>query len=323
METSVGFEVAALVVIVGILLFDVIRSIRHPHIPSHKQSLAAIGIFAGLAVIFGGILWALYGMHPAVEFYSGWLTEYSLSIDNLFVFMIIIGNFKVPKKYQKEALGAGIIIALICRAVFIALGAELVKRFEWIFFLFGAFLVYTAIKLLVDQEGDDEYEENFIVKLFHKTLPMAEKFDKGKLRTVVAGKKLWTPMLMVIVSLGVTDLFFAFDSIPAIFGLTKDPFIVFTTNVFALMGLQQLYFLLGGLVEKLEFLPLGLAIILAFIGFKLVAEAGYDYGAHWLPEIGNLTSLAVIIITIATTAGASVLKIKRDERRQARRLNKL
>ncbi|MDR0950168.1 MAG: TerC/Alx family metal homeostasis membrane protein [Candidatus Ancillula sp.] len=322
METSIYFEIISLVVLVLLLLFGVIRGIRKPHVPSNKESIFAVIFYAILALIFGGVIWWLYGMHPAVEFYSGWLTEYSLSVDNLFVFILIIAKFKVPKKLQKEALGVGIIIALVCRAIFIVIGGAVVARFTWIFYLFGAFLIYTAAKILVDRESEDEYEENFIVRFFHKVIPMSSRYNGTKLRIPDkndASISRWTPMLIVFISLGVTDLFFAFDSIPAIFGLTKDPFIVFATNLFALMGLQQLYFLLGGLVEKLQFLPIGLAIILAFIGVKLIFEALHGSGFTWAPEVPNLVSLMVIIIVIGVTSAASVMKIRQDERRAKRR----
>jgi tellurite resistance protein TerC len=229
--------------------------------------------------------------------------------------VIILSNFRVPRRLQKEALGVGILIALVLRGIFIAIGGAIVQTFTWVFYIFGAYLIYTAAKLLVDRESDDEYHENLFVRIFRKFLPLGDKFDEGKIRTVDAktGKKIFTPMMLVFISLGFTDLMFAFDSIPAIFGLTKDPFIVFTTNIFALMGLQQLYFLLGGLIDKLYFLPLGLSIVLAFIGVKLILEALHGSGVPNIPEVGTVPSLMAILITISFTAIASVLKIKRDE----------
>jgi tellurite resistance protein TerC len=274
--------------------------------------------YAALALAFGGIIWAIYGHIPASEFYSGWLTEYSLSIDNLFVFVLILTNFAVPKKLQKYALGVGIIIALVFRAVFIFIGAAVIEQFSWVFYFFGAFLIYTAINLLISQDSEEEYQDGFIVRRLRKVLKTSTKYNDTKLRVKdpKTGTMLWTPLLIVFISLGATDLFFAFDSIPAIFGLTKDPFIVLSANIFALMGLQQLYFLLGSLVKKLKYLPLGLAIVLAFIGVKLIFEALHSSGIEWAPEIETLPSLMVILITVSFTAAASVLKIRRDARRE-------
>jgi tellurite resistance protein TerC len=317
LETSLGFEVGSLVLLSLILIVDVIYNIKNPKEPSTKQSIIFVTLYALLAVVFGSLIYLLYGHDPSIEFFSGWLTEYSLSVDNLFVFVLILSNFKVPKHLHKEALGVGVLIALVMRGVFIVVGAAIVERFSWVFYIFGAFLIYTAIKILVDQEGSEEYHENLIVRFFHTIIPMSTRYNGTKLRIPDKNDPKimrWTPVLIVFISLGVTDLFFAFDSIPAIFGLTKDPFIVFTANIFALMGLQQLYFLLGQLVEKLQFLPLGLAIILAFIGVKLIFEAFHSTGFEWAPEVPNAVSLLVIVITISTTASASVLKMRRDER---------
>ncbi|GHT81275.1 tellurium resistance protein TerC [Actinomycetota bacterium] len=328
METSVLFEVVSLLVLLIILFVDVIHSFVKPEPPKNKTAIIHVVFYIVLAAIFGGIIWFTYGYAPATEFYSGYLTEFSLSIDNLFVFVLIINNFKVPQTLQKQALGVGIIIALVLRAIFIWIGGAVIEQFGWVFYIFGAFLIYTAINLLVSQESSDEYHENMLVRFFHKVLPMTDQYEGNKVihKSVdksgnKAAKVVFTPLLIVFVSLGVTDLFFAFDSIPAIFGLTKDPFIVLVANIFALMGLQQLYFLLGNMVNRLKFLPLGLAIVLAFIGVKLIFEAMHssveDFGwtgLEWVPEIDTLTSLLVIVITIGFTATASVIKIRRDDR---------
>ena len=209
----------------------------------------------------------------ATEFYAGWLTEYSLSVDNLFVFVIIMARFQVPRKFQQEALMIGIIIALVLRGIFILLGAVVIERFVWVFYIFGAFLIYTAINLVRHRGEDEDYEENAFIRRMRKVLPITQDYHGAKIRVSENGKKMWTPMIVVILALGTTDLIFALDSIPAIFGLTREPFIVFTANVFALMGLRQLYFLLGGLLKRLVYLSLGLAVILAFIGVKLIMEA--------------------------------------------------
>jgi tellurite resistance protein TerC len=245
------------------------------------------------------------------------VTEYSLSIDNLFVFIIIMARFSVPRKYQQEVLMVGIIIALILRGIFILLGAIVIEQFSWVFYIFGAFLLWTAYKQAKDDGGDEEEgAENPLIAKLRKVLPMSEKYDGTKLRTVVDGKRLFTPMLIVFITIGVTDLLFAVDSIPAIFGLTQSAFIVFTANVFALMGLRQLYFLLGGLMNQLVYLKHALSIILAFIGVKLifhamhVNELPFINGGHhieWAPEIPTFVSLAVILGTIVVAVVVSLL----------------
>lgn len=204
---------------------------------------AAYRVLCGHGVDLRRTYVVLRGIETGIEFYSGWLTEYSLSIDNLFVFVIIMSNFAVPKQLQKFVLSIGITIALVLRGVFILIGAAIISRFTWVFFLFGAFLIVTAIKLVTGGDEDEEYHENGLIRALRKVIKITDEYDGEKLRTVKNGAKYWTPMLIVFLTIGTTDVMFAFDSIPAIFGLTKDPFIVFTSNVFALLGLQQLYFL--------------------------------------------------------------------------------
>jgi len=284
--------------------------------------LACVDVFVVMALIFGGCIWFFAGSKPAIEFYSGWLTEYSLSIDNLFVFVIIMSNFAVPKQIQKYVLSIGITIALIFRGIFILIGAALISRFTWVFFLFGAFLIYTAVKLVLGGDEDEEYHENGIIRNLRKIIKITDDYDGEKLRTEKDGKSYWTPMLIVFLTIGTTDVMFAFDSIPAIFGLTKDPFIVFTSNVFALLGLQQLYFLLGALLDKLVYLPAGLSVVLGFIGVKLIMEALHGNtlpfinggeGVHWVPEVPTWLSLAVIVLAIGGASVASVIKMKSME----------
>lgn len=212
-------------------------------------------------------MWFFAGSKPAIEFYSGWLTEYSLSIDNLFVFVIIMSNFAVPKELQKFVLSVGITVALVlARHVHFGGRCHHLARFTWVFFLFGAFLIVTAIKLVAGGDEDEEYHENALIHALRKVIKITDEYDGEKLRTIKNGVKHWTPMLIVFLTIGTTDVMFAFDSIPAIFGLTKDPFIVFTSNVFALLGLQQLYFLLGELLDKPVYFLLGLSVVLGFIG---------------------------------------------------------
>jgi tellurite resistance protein TerC len=317
MGLSLEFEFVSIAVLFVILVADIVFSLKNPKELTNKSALVSVIGYAVLAIIFGGIIWFQFDHNVATQFYSGWLTEYSLSVDNLFVFVMILSSFKVPRKLQKEALGVGILIALVLRAIFIFVGAIVIEQFQWVFYIFGAFLIYTAVHLLVTQEEDDVYEENVIVRFFHKILPLSNEYNGTKMRIndKSTGTKLWTPMLIVFISLGVTDLFFAFDSIPAIFGLTTNPFIVLSANIFALMGLQKLYFLLGNAVGKLKFLPLGIAIVLAFIGVKLIFEALNSSGFDWAPEVGIIPSLSIIVITITLTVLASVLKIKHDKRK--------
>ena len=213
---------------------------RRPHIPSTAECLRWLGLYIGLGIAFGVALWTFAGHEHGVEFFAGWITEYSLSVDNLFVFLLIMARFYVPRELQQSVLTWGILIALVLRAVFIALGAAVIARYSWVFYVFGAFLIYTAIKLASTGEtDDDEYRESALVRWVSRVLPTTPDFHGTSLRAVVDGRRLWTPMLVVLISLGTTDLLFALDSIPAIFGLTDEPYIVFAANVFALLGLRQ------------------------------------------------------------------------------------
>ena len=310
------FEIVSMVVLTLILLADVLLIFKRPHIPSAKESTLWVLFYAGLAVAFGIIIWRLFGADKSTEFFAGWLTEYSLSIDNLFVFVIIMTRFAVPKKYQQEVLMVGVVLALILRGIFILVGAALIESFSAIFYIFGAFLLYTAWHQAFRSHDDEEETESKLIVWLRKRIEVSENYDGAKIRTVVNGKKMFTPMIVVFAAIAATDVMFAFDSIPAIFGITTDPFIVFTANVFALMGLRQLYFLLGGLLDKLEYLKYGIAFILAFIGFKLVAHAMHvnelpfiNGGKHieWAPEIETNVSLGVIVASIVVSAAVSII----------------
>jgi len=313
--------IVTVVVMVGILAVDVFVIGRRPHEPSMKEAGIAIGVFVGLAVLFGLGVWYVAGPKYAGEFYAGWLTEYSLSIDNLFIFVIIMAKLKVPRQLQQFALLVGIILALVFRGIFIALGAAAIAQFSWVFFLFGAFLVYTAVRLVIDYRKHDEHSEdspdNAVLRMVKRRFPSTDDFRGTKLTVKEQGKRLITPMLIVIIALGSTDLLFALDSIPAIYGLTQEPYLVFTANVFALMGLRQLYFLIGGLLRRLVYLSLGLSFILAFIGAKLIFHALHTYHlADWAPfggEVPIWLSLTVIIATLVITTVASLIKSRYDE----------
>ena len=315
------------VVTVSVLLVDVVIIGRRPHEPSMKEVSRHLAIYIGAAILFGIGVWVLAGGQYGGEFFAGWLTEYSLSVDNLFIFIIIMSKFAVPRQYQQTALMIGIVLALVMRGIFIAVGAAAIANFSWIFYLFGAFLVYTAIHLAKEgQEDEDEFEENRLIKLVERRFPATSEYHGVKLVVKENGKKLITPMLLVMLALGTTDLLFALDSIPAIYGLTSEPYLVFTANVFALMGLRQLYFLIGGLLKRLVYLSYGLAFLLAFIGVKLILEALHlnelpfiNGGEHveWAPEIPIWLSLTVIVGTLAVTAVASLAKTRRDSVRSA------
>ena len=317
------FEIISMVALTAILLADVLIIFKRPHVPSAKESALWVSFYALLALLFGLILWLAVDATKASEFVAGWLTEYSLSIDNLFVFVIIMSRFKVDKKYQQEVLMVGVVMALVLRGIFILVGAALIEQFSAIFYLFGAFLLYTAYHQAFRSHADEEETESKLITLLRKRIHVSENFDGAKIRTLVNGKKVFTPMIVVFAAIALTDVMFAFDSIPAIFGITTDPFIVFTANVFALMGLRQLYFLLGGLLDRLEYLKYGIAFILGFIGFKLVAHAMHvnelpfiNGGQHieWAPEISSNTSLVVIIASIAISAGVSVIASNRKKK---------
>ena len=308
---------------VAVLAFDVFIIGRRPHEPSMRECAIAIGIYTTLALLFGLWIWFDYGGRFAGEFYAGWLTEYSLSVDNLFVFIIIMSRFSVPRKYQQEALLIGIILALVFRGIFIALGAVAIETISWIFYIFGAFLIYTAWNLVRHKDGEhDDFKENRILRFAQRRLPATDEYDGIKLIVKRNGKRLITPMLIVMIALGSTDVLFALDSIPAIYGLTQEPYLVLTANVFALMGLRQLYFLLGGLLDRLVYLSVGLSVILAFIGVKLVLHALHENelpfingGEHVsVPEVPTWLSLVVIVVTLAVTAVASLAKNRRDDR---------
>jgi len=310
-----------IVVLLAVLALDVLVVGRRPHEPSTRESALAIGMFVGAALLFGvGVSW-LMGPQAGGQFIAGWLTEYSLSVDNLFIFLIIMSKLNVPRHLQQFALLVGIILALVFRGIFIALGAGLIKLFSGMFFLFGAFLIYTAINLAKDffeKDTEEEATDNVATRWVKRRLSFTKDFHGTKLRVEENGSRAWTPLFMVIVALGTADLLFALDSIPAIYGLTSEPYLVLTANIFALMGLRQLYFLLGNLLKKLVYLSLGLSVILAFIGVKLVLHAMHEYHLDtrlgFDGEISLALSLVVIMGTLALTTIASLIASGRSAR---------
>lgn len=326
MELSIPlwFEIGTYVGLGLILAFDIFLAFRRPHIPSTRESAMWIGFYVLLALAFAGALLLLGDAEHAGQFVAGWLTEYSLSIDNLFVFIIIMARFAVPRKYQQELLMVGIILALVFRGIFIVIGAVVIEQWSWVFYIFGLFLIYTAANQAFTNHDDEAETENKLIGFLRRRIPITDTFDGAKLRTTIDGRRVFTPVIIVLIALGTTDLVFALDSIPAIFGITQEPFLVFTANVFALMGLRQLYFLLGDLVEKLVYLKYGIAAILAFIGVKLFFHALHENelffinGGHpveWAPEIDTFVSLGVIVACMAVAVVASLIKIRIDRAR--------
>ncbi|MFC8088613.1 TerC family protein [Streptomyces sp. NPDC057301] len=292
---------------------------RKPHDVSIREAGTWTIVWVVLACLFGLGLFVHGGGGPTGEFFAGYITEKSLSVDNLFVFVLIMGKFAVPSQYQQRVLMVGVIVALVLRAGFIAAGAAIISAFSWVFYLFGAFLIWTAWKLIQDarkEEHEEEYEESKLLKAVEKRFGVADRYHGTKLFITENGKRVMTPMLVVMLAIGSTDVLFALDSIPAIYGLTQDPYIVFTANAFALMGLRQLYFLIGGLLKKLVHLSYGLSIILGFIGVKLVLHALHESGVH-VPEISIPFSLGFIVLVLAITTVTSLRASKKQEQEQA------
>ncbi|MGL5809242.1 MAG: TerC family protein [Nocardioides sp.] len=318
MDVSTTVWWVTVLVTVGVLLVDVLVIGRRPHEPSMRECAVYLTGYVSAAVLFGIGVVVFSGGQYGAEFFAGWLTEYSLSVDNLFIFIIIMSKFAVPRPYQQTALLIGIVLALVLRGIFIAVGAAAIKEFSWVFYLFGAFLVYTAIHLAMEANDEDaQYDEPKLIALLRRRFPISEHWHGVKLTVRENGRRALTPMFLVIMALGVTDLLFALDSIPAIYGLTEQPYLVFTANVFALMGLRQLYFLIGGLLQRLVYLSYGLSFLLFFIGVKLILHAMHENelpfinsGEHitWAPEIPIWLSLSVIIGTLVITAVASLAR---------------
>lgn len=321
--------IATISLIVVMLVVDFVGHARTPHAPTLKESAWWSAAYVLLAVIFGGFVWWGLGGEAGQQYFAGYITEKSLSVDNLFVFVLIMAAFKVPRIYQQKVLLIGIIIALIMRVIFILLGAALVENFSFIFYIFGAFLLYTAWVQLRhnSDDDDDEYEEGRFMRAVRKVLPTTDTYVEDKMFVRRNGKLFVTPMLMVMIAIGSADLLFAVDSIPAIFGLTQSVFLIVAANAFSLLGLRQLYFLIDGLLDKLVYLHYGLAAILAFIGAKLVIHAMHtnelpfiNGGEHItiIPEVPISVSLVVILAILAiTTVTSLTIGNRRAERAAA------
>lgn len=313
--------------IAGLLLFDFIFHVRKAHIPTLAEAARWSAAYVGIAVLFGVGLWLLAGPQPGAEYFAGYLTEKALSVDNLFVFLVIMSSFKVPRADQQKVLLVGITFALIARTGFILVGAALINRFAWVFYLFGIILMVTAGNLLRKESSDEHADDadNIMVRLARKVLHTSDTYDGDRLFTRIDGKRVMTPMLLVMVAIGGTDLLFALDSVPAIFGLTQDVFLVFTATAFSLLGLRQLYFLIEGLLDRLIYLGYGLAAILAFIGVKLFLHALHDNNVPFINsgepvdvvEVSIGMSLAVILGVLTITVVASLLSPRGRAQNQA------
>ncbi|WP_436533763.1 TerC/Alx family metal homeostasis membrane protein [Actinoplanes sp. HUAS TT8] len=322
MEVTGSLWTVTLVALGALVLFDLVLVSRRPHEPSIRECALWVTGYVALALLFAVFLGLHFDGAAAGQYLAGWLTEYSLSVDNLFVFVIIMSRFRIERRYQQKVLLVGILLSLLLRGLFIALGAAAISRFTWVFYIFGAFLIYTAVKVFGYDDDEPEYAENILVRWARRVLPMTGDYDAAHLLTRDHhGRRRFTPLIVVFIAIGTTDVIFALDSLPAIFGLTDHPYLIFTATVFAMMGLRQLYFLLGGLLDRLAYLSIGLGIVLGFIGVKLVLQAlaennlpflngGEPIG--WAPHIGIGPSLAVIAGTLTLTAAASLIKAWAD-----------
>ncbi|QAY70896.1 TerC family protein [Xylanimonas protaetiae] len=302
--------------ILGMLAVDYVGHVRTPHTPSLKEAARWSAVYVGVALVFGVVVWAVWGGDFGEQYFAGYVTEKSLSVDNLFVFVLIMSTFRVPRQYQQKVLLVGITVALVLRTVFILLGAAAIASFSWVFYLFGLFLVWTAIaQVRHARDHDEEFTENGVLRLVRRVLPTTDEFVGDRLTKKVDGKRLITPMLVVMIAIGSADLLFAVDSIPAIFGLTEETYLVFAANAFSLLGLRQLFFLVDGLLDRLVYLGYGLAAILGFIGAKLLVHALHtnelpflNGGRHVtvIPEIPTELSLGVIVAVLTVTTLASL-----------------
>ncbi|WP_436519837.1 TerC family protein [Actinoplanes sp. HUAS TT8] len=299
-------------VIVALLALDLTLGVVRPHVVGFREAAAWSIFYIAVAIAFGLVFANVAGWTYGTEYFAGYIVEKSLSVDNLFVFVIIMATFAVPERYQQEVLTFGIIIALVLRVVFIALGATLLNLFSFMFLIFGLILIYTAVQLFRHRDEDPSIEDNALVKAGRRFLPVTEDYVDGKMVTRVDGKRMVTPLFLVLLAIGSTDILFALDSIPAVFGVTEQAYIVFVANAFALLGLRALFFLVKGLLDRLVYLSTGLAVILAFIGVKLVLHWAHKSLSDAVPEVSTPVSLVVILGILVLTTVASLIKSSRD-----------
>jgi tellurite resistance protein TerC len=304
-------------VIVGLLALDLILGTIRPHAVGFKEATAWSVFYIAVAIAFGLVFASVAGWDYGTQYFAGYIVEKSLSVDNLFVFVIIMSTFAVPEKYQQKVLTFGILIALVLRVIFIVLGATLLSAFSFMFLVFGLLLVFTAVQLFRHRDEDPSVEDNALVKATRRVLPVSDDYVEGKLVTRLDGRRVVTPLFIVLIAIGSTDLLFALDSIPAVFGVTEEAYIVFVANAFALLGLRALFFLVKGLLDRLVYLSTGLALILAFIGAKLMLHWAHTDISTSVPEIGTPVSLAVILVVLVITTVASLIKVRRDPQAKA------
>ncbi len=329
MEVTAITWAITIAVVVGFFIFDFFSHVRTPHEPSLQESALWSLFYVVLAFGFGIFLWFTWGTPEdphkhGLEFMTGYITEKALSVDNLFVFALIMGSFKIPRKYQQKVLLIGIALALVFRLIFILAGAAMIEAWSDVFYIFGIFLIYTAVKLVVDEireVPETDPNDMWIIKTLRRVIPVTAGYEKDHLYVHKKGQFALTPLFVALVAIGMIDIMFALDSIPAIYGITSEPYIVFTTNAFALLGLRQMYFLLDGLLDRLVYLPYGLGAILGFIGVKLILHALHENKLAFInggesvhvPEVPTLVSLLVIVSILVIAVVASLWKNKRDE----------
>src|SRR4051812_1183523 len=309
--TALGWTLT-IAVIVALLALDLTLGALRPHAVGFREAAAWSIFYIAVALIFGVVFASVAGWDFGAQYFAGYIVEKSLSVDNLFVFVIIMSTFAVPEKYQQEVLTFGIIIALVLRVIFIALGATLLSLFSFMFLLFGLLLIWTAVQLFRHRDEDPSVDDNALVRASKRILPVTDDYIGGKLIARVDGRRVVTPLFIALIAIGSSDLLFALDSIPAVFGVTEEAYIVFVANAFALLGLRALFFLVKGLLDRLVYLSTGLSIILAFIGVKLVLHWLHTDISHAVPEISTPVSLGVILVVLVITTVASLIKVRRD-----------
>ncbi|WP_454043765.1 TerC family protein [Cellulosimicrobium sp. Marseille-Q8652] len=330
MDVPVWVWIVTVGVILAMLAVDYVGHVRTPHAPSLREATRWSIAYVAVALVFGVIVWVVWGGTYGGEYFAGYITEKSLSVDNLFVFVLIMTSFRVPRLYQQKVLLIGITIALVLRTIFILLGAAVIENWAWVFYIFGAFLIWTAIaQARSGTEHEEEFKENAVLRLTRRLFPTTDTYVEDHMTTKIDGKRFITPMLIVMIAIGSADLLFAVDSIPAIFGLTQETYLVFAANAFSLLGLRQLYFLIDGLLDRLVYLNYGLAAILGFIGIKLVIHALHtnevpfiNGGEHVtaIPEISTPVSLGFILVVLTITTVASLARSNADRRREDARI---
>ncbi|WBB99528.1 MULTISPECIES: TerC/Alx family metal homeostasis membrane protein [unclassified Solwaraspora] len=311
LEIGPGVWAVTLVVIIALLALDLAVAAIRPHAVGFGEAVAWSVFYVAVAVVFGLVFMAWAGGDYGTEYFAGYLVEKSLSVDNLFVFVIIISTFAVPEEHQHKVLTFGIIAALVMRAIFIAAGATLLNLFSFMFLVFGLLLIFTAVQLFRHRNEDPQVDDNVLVRATRRVLPVTPDYVDGRLVTRLDGRRVVTPLFIVLVAIGSTDLLFALDSIPAVFGVTQQPYIVFVANAFALIGLRALFFLVKGLLDRLVYLSTGLALVLALIGVKLVLHWGHTLDDR-VPEVQTPVSLGLILVILTVTVVASLVKVHRD-----------